>query len=517
MKLSASTKDPSRIAPSAQIAPAGAKVRGRAAAMAQADFASVSVGRDQTVRAIDSVSAKQQPHPRALDYATLRSPLEIQHARSVRAGDRFLLFLCIVLMGYAINGKGFAYIGIPPLFIGEATMVIGAVVLLRTRGWAKLWETPPILALSAFMLFGIARTIPYLSKYGLDCIRDSCLYYYGAFAFMAAGLLIARPARLLTLLTFYRKFARVFLVAILAVFVIYHFGANVLPKWPWGEGVTIINEKEGDVLVHLAGVVAFWMSGLAGPVPSAWAIFLALDAAIMGAIDRAGTLSFGAAMGLGMIHQPRGTMGWRMIGGVLAAVILLGLSGVHIPIPNGKGREISFDQIVTNVRSTFGDVGSNGLDSTKEWRMEWWKDIVRDTVCGKYFWDGKGFGINLADEYGYQVGNRTLRSPHNAHFTVLARMGVPGLVLWILVQGAWGLGILDAYIKSRRSVDRPWSGLFLFLGAFWLAFLINSSFDVFLEGPMGGIWFWSLYGVGVGAMWIYRRHPEVLYELRRAL
>ena len=39
--------------------------------------------------------------------------------------------------------------------------------------------------------------------------------------------------------------------------------------------------------------------------------------------------------------------------------------------------------------------------------------------------------------------------------------------------------------------------MFLFLGAYWLAFLINGSFDVYLEGPMGGIWFWTVYGIGV--------------------
>ena len=26
------------------------------------------------------------------------------------------------------------------------------------------------------------------------------------------------------------------------------------------------------------------------------------------------------------------------------------------------------------------------------------------------------------------------------------------------------------------------------------AFMVNSSFDVYLEGPQGGIWFWALMG-----------------------
>jgi hypothetical protein len=57
-------------------------------------------------------------------------------------------------------------------------------------------------------------------------------------------------------------------------------------------------------------------------------------------------------------------------------------------------------------------------------------------------------------------------------------------------------------------------GMFLFLLAYWVAFMVNASFDVFLEGLMGGIWFWTLYGVGLGAMWIYQRYPEILEDPR---
>jgi hypothetical protein len=30
--------------------------------------------------------------------------------------------------------------------------------------------------------------------------------------------------------------------------------------------------------------------------------------------------------------------------------------------------------------------------------------------------------------------------------------------------------------------------------------MVNTSFDVFIEGPMGGIWYWTLYGVGLAAL-----------------
>jgi hypothetical protein len=34
--------------------------------------------------------------------------------------------------------------------------------------------------------------------------------------------------------------------------------------------------------------------------------------------------------------------------------------------------------------------------------------------------------------------------------------------------------------------------------------VINASFDVALEAPMQGIWFWCLIGFGIGTTMIYR-------------
>ena len=59
--------------------------------------------------------------------------------------------------------------------------------------------------------------------------------------------------------------------------------------------------------------------------------------------------------------------------------------------------------------------------------------------------------------------------------------------------------------RARRRRDDAWYGVFLFLMAYFIAALVNASFDVYLEGPMGGIWFWCLYGIGLAAIVAYRR------------
>lgn len=38
------------------------------------------------------------------------------------------------------------------------------------------------------------------------------------------------------------------------------------------------------------------------------------------------------------------------------------------------------------------------------------------------------------------------------------------------------------------------TSVYLWLLAYWMAFIVNMTFDVYLEGPQGGIWFWCLIG-----------------------
>ena len=43
----------------------------------------------------------------------------------------------------------------------------------------------------------------------------------------------------------------------------------------------------------------------------------------------------------------------------------------------------------------------------------------------------------------------------------------------------------------------PGSGIVGWITVYWAAALVNMSFDVYLEGPQGGIVFWSIIGFGV--------------------
>lgn len=164
-------------------------------------------------------------------------------------------------------------------------------------------------------------------------------------------------------------------------------------------------------------------------------------------------------------------------------------------------RSVSPIQWIENVASVFSQSSDENLEGTKQFRLAWWTKIVGYTVFGPHFWTGKGFGVNLADDDGFQVlEDGSLRAPHNSHITSLARMGVPGFVLWVLLQGAFAIGLLRSILAHRRSGNATVAAVGAWILVYWTAMVVNSSFDPYLEGPQGGIWFWTLFGLGMVVM-----------------
>ncbi|MCH8187092.1 MAG: O-antigen ligase family protein, partial [Proteobacteria bacterium] len=171
-------------------------------------------------------------------------------------------------------------------------------------------------------------------------------------------------------------------------------------------------------------------------------------------------------------------------------------------------RTISLSQVVENAVSIFDSSRNSGLAGTVQWRLDWWGKVINYTIFGDNFWTGKGFGINLADSDGFQT-NGSLRSPHNAHITILARSGVPGLVLWVMVLVTFYASMTKAYLSARRLGQRHFANASLWILAYTTALLVNMSFDVYLEGPQGGIWFWSVMGFGIALSERQRREARI--------
>src|SRR5437667_1011352 len=129
-----------------------------------------------------------------------------------RLGDRFLLVLALALLGYALGGRGFAYAGIPPIFVGEAVLIFGLIAFALTRGWPSVMRLPQVVALLPLVVWGIVRLIPGIGQWGIVALRDAVIWGYAAFALVLATLIIADPNRLPRLIVYYRRFTKIFLI-----------------------------------------------------------------------------------------------------------------------------------------------------------------------------------------------------------------------------------------------------------------------------------------------------------------
>jgi O-Antigen ligase len=453
----------------------------------------------------------------------IEQPIPIQHsarphlaagAGPVTHHDRYGFLLCCGLVGYATFGKGFAYIGVPSLFVGEILLLMGVVVIIRSGCEIAMLASLPGILLLVLIVWVIVRTVPYVRTYGVNAARDSVVVVYGLFAFVVIALLLERPDRLTWVVAAYSRFAWFYAFAgiqlVNANFVL----GPLMPSWPGLGAIPFFYVRLGECASHLAGAAVFMLLGLRR-VGAIWGMVMLISIGMI-TISRGAMLACAVPIALAApLTRQKKRLGSAL---VLTAILFGVISAADLQMPLGNGRSVGPDQIISGFESIIGRSEVGNLDGTKLWRLKWWDAIVGYTIDGPYFWTGKGFGVNLAEDDGFMVGQEfggpPLRSPHSAHMTVLARAGVPGLVLWVATGVAWVGTLLWTMIIARSRGDLQWANLFLWIACYGVAIVVDSSFDVALEGPMLGIWFWCLFGLGIASTLIYRARINTPFRVQ---
>jgi O-Antigen ligase len=420
----------------------------------------------------------------------------------------WLRWLVMLLFGYALLEKGFAY-----LFLGEMLIVLGVIIFLFSGRLMVILSSPILLLWSLFALWGACRTVPFLSRYHFDAIRDAVLWGYGIVAVFIVAF-INRSSQIVQALSAYRKFLRWYLFVIpFLLYVSLGIGAS-LPQIPWSKGTSIIALRSGETAVHLCAAALFL---LIFPVRSKrengfnislasilWLICISATVTAIMVNSRGGLLAIVAPIVIVSLLKFQ-RVGWKVaaLSILLSVFCILILSSDLVSI-RIHGRTFTSENVMQNLASIGGQHGAGAdREDTKKFRTLWWAQIVQYTFGGPYRWTGKGFGVNLLKDDqppGILTEDTDDRSPHNGSMTVLARMGVPGFALWVSLNLTFAISLLIAYRRAVSAGSSFWSGVNLWLLCYWLSAFINMSFDVYLEGPEGGIWFWSIIGFGVAAM-----------------
>ncbi len=445
----------------------------------------------------------------------------------------FAIALAGLLIGYMFLGRGFAHVGQPPLYVGELVLLLALIATaigLARRG-LRVSPSPIVVLLVALMVWGAVRTIPYLGQYGLSALRDAVLWGYALFSLVIY--VLADRAWVTRAMRLYGAVVPAFALWLpLSLYLFNNLPTAYDPTLP-GSNIPLLFFKAPDMAVHTVGAIGFLVlvtgvpaSTLSFVVRSMVALPLTWSLLTTSSISRGAlaAIASGLTVALGFSGRSRNWLPVLAGAGMLVVVLTVPsaigqLSKVpsesarpssSTPPTPPSAREVGVGQLVDNLSSIVGPSAEEGLEGTKLFRLAWWTKIVDYTVFGPYFWQGKGFGVNLADDDGFQpTADRSLRAPHNSHLTFLARTGVPGFVLWLLLQASFGIGLLRSILAHRKVGDTTLAAAGAWILVYWTAMCVNTSFDPYLEGPQGGIWFWTLFGLGLVVMRLKPRVPDL--------
>lgn len=423
------------------------------------------------------------------------------HERAFRWLTRILFLL---VAGYLLFDRAFAWVHIPgtPLFVGEMVLGFGLFFIVQTPQLGRLVRTSrSIQLLMLFMLWGFALTFEGVSKWGLDAVRDSVLWYYGFFALISSVLLLYKPALWDEIIDRFTRFIPLFFAVMIVRLALSQ--ASIGPRIP-DSRARLVSHKSANIAVNITIAIAFLLIVI-GPMVSRELSRRTTGLTLLGLllILGAGTQSRGgflaALLVLGavfvLVRGARPVMLGVLIVAVLVAILAAALD-VRFQLDR---RELSVEQAIENIQSISEEATSGTrFDNTTQWRLNLWGEVLDDVLGEDRALAGFGFGENLASRYG--AGSRDssvpLRNPHNSHLSVIARMGIIGFGLWLAMFATWYVQLLRARRQFIEIGEEKRASLSLWLMLGMSAILINAFFDPTIEGPQVGVWTWTLFGMG---------------------
>jgi hypothetical protein len=413
-----------------------------------------------------------------------------------------------LLVLYLFLDRGGAHLHLPktPAYVAELTLLFGVGVACVGTQWVRraVRIDPLMGVLVAFMAWGLVRTVPNMSTFGVqDSVRDAALWYYGAFTIMmvAAALAVPEvPGRLA------RGFSRVvpWLTVWLPTALLLTRSGIRGPHFRWSN-VPLLTHKPGNICVAAAICMAWlWLVPDPRRKPSMRIIlsFVNLFTIVLGATQtRGGGLAAGVGLLLTLILYGRGRV--KVIAGLTAAMLLLLSVGAVTGFAyHTKKRTISVAQLVQNLESVSGGTSNPKLSGSVQFRESLWSTILDRQVQTSHLVDGFGFGPNLATIGGLQPRptqsqNLQLRSGHNSLLDILARTGLVGAFLWLLLWIGWYRRLAAARRRCIREGDDDMRGVIGVCLVGSTTIFINCFFDPTLEGAQVSVLNFALLAFGI--------------------
>jgi hypothetical protein len=393
-----------------------------------------------------------------------------------------LYFTVIVL--YLIFDKAIAY-----SFLVEFLWGIGLILIfINRKNILFIINTKSKIIIFLFLFTNIYLLYGVIKFPIFNVIKDSFVFNYACFTFILFLFINEKDQIWKKLKLIYTWYPFIPLLS----FGIFNLFPSLDTVKIFGD-ITIMNHKHSDMAIHLLISTIYFIKYNTDKLSNDQYFFIFLiifDFLMIASYSRSGTISFliGLASYLYFNKEKLITNNFKRILKLLVigfVIILPIYANIQIQ-ENFQGRTIGFDQLKNNFISIIAsndDIPST-LEDNKIWRLVWWGKIINYSFTPQYFFTGRGLGMSLVKTDSIDA-DEDLRSPHNFHLTIMARFGVLVFCIWLYFL----------YLLFKDFFRRKLTGNRFLITSILLSFIINASFDVFLEGPMGAFPFWTFIGL----------------------
>jgi len=395
----------------------------------------------------------------------------------------YIKLYILVLLLYVFFNKGVAY-----SYLAEILLVAGIFILFINRKQFEIGLDRKQILVGIFIIISFLFMIIGILQYSiLNVMRDSLAFQYAWFTFIIYFLKNEYNYIWKKIIQIYKWVPLVLFLN----FILFYFVFLYLPPINIFGNQNIIIYKNGDKSVHLL-ISTILMFLYSEQFSRKWliinTILIVINFLILLAFTRSGSVAYILALFSFFFFSKENILNesLRRLLKYVPVIMVIGM-GLFVAIDiqgDAQGRTITLSQITDNFSSIVSTNIDGNLAENKIWRLIWWAKLVNESFTLQHFFVGKGLGMSLA---GNNILNTddNLRSPHNFHLTILARFGYIVFIAWIM----WLVSLF------KPLFTRKLAGKNLAITSILLAFIINGSFDVFFEGPMGAFPFWTFVGL----------------------
>jgi hypothetical protein len=199
-----------------------------------------------------------------------------------------------------------------------------------------------------------------------------------------------------------------------------------------------------------------------------------------------------------LLFVTRSRLAARWTALLLLGVLVIGAVSISgIEIKGRLGKKISLDFIVSHFEAISGKASTEETQGAAEGvpqRIGWWRDIYKKMIVSpRRIAFGLGYGIPLTNFRA--AGGVILREPHNSFISVIARLGVTGMLVWLIMQGSLYLSWWRVYRLCGRMHWIEDRNNLLILIIYNVLLLITAIGEDGFEKPFYAIPYYLFFGV----------------------